>query len=77
MIEPVKVIFKKTPNGKTYESSGYYTSEADFKSRNCTLIYMNLTTKTKPIPKKKESKDEQPNPTGNGKARREISQSLS
>ena len=56
MKEPVKVIFKKMANGITYESEGYYTSEADFHERNHTLIYMNLTTKTKPIPVKKEKK---------------------
>ena len=56
MIEPVKAKFKKMANGKTYESEGYYTSEADFNQRNGTLIYMNLTNKTKPIPKKKEEK---------------------
>ena len=56
LTEPVKAIFKKKIDGKTYESDGYYVSESDFNRRNCTLIYISLTTKTKPIPKKRKKK---------------------
>ncbi len=54
--EAVKAKFKKMVNGGIYESHGYYMSEKDFNDRNPTLIYMNLTNKTKPIPKKKAVK---------------------
>jgi len=54
MIEPVKAIFKKMKNGKEYESEGYYVSEEDFNSRNCTLFFVKLTKKTKPPVVKKE-----------------------
>jgi len=54
MNEPIKVKFRKLQNGKTYLSEGYYNNEEDFKKRNPTLIFEEQTTKTKPIPKKKE-----------------------
>jgi len=58
MTEPTKVKFKKLENGKIYLSDGYYINEKDFKDRNCTLIFVEMTTKTKPVPKKKEAKNE-------------------
>ncbi len=56
MKKPVKVRFKKLKNGHIYLSEGYYLDEDDFKKRNGTLFFEGLTTKTKPIPVKKESK---------------------
>ena len=58
MTEPTKVKFKKLQNGKTYLSSGYYQNEQDFRNRNCTLFFVEMTNKTKPIPKKKDVEDE-------------------
>lgn len=58
MTEPVKVQFKKKQNAtKTHESHGYYTSEEDFNNRNGTLIFIKLTSKTKPEPVKRDTKD--------------------
>ena len=54
MINQVKVIFKKKKNGMTHTSDGYYVSEEDFKSRNGTLFFVSLTTKTKPPVVKRE-----------------------
>ena len=55
MTEPVKVQFKKKQNAtKTHESHGYYTSEEDFNNRNGTLIFIKLTSKTKPEPVKRD-----------------------
>jgi len=55
-MNPVKVKFKKNPDGKIYESDGYYENEKDFNSRNGTLLFVNLTNKTKPPKKEKPSK---------------------
>ena len=51
-----KVLFKKLTDGVTYTSSGYYKDRKDFEKRNCTLIFVEMTNKTIPEPKKKENK---------------------
>ena len=56
--EPVKAQFKKkTSTTKIHESHGYYISEEDFNNRNCSLEFVKLTKKTKPIPTKRKTKD--------------------
>ena len=56
--EPVKAQFKKNTNAtKIHESHGYYISEEDFNDRNCSLEFIKLTNKTKPIRVKRKTKD--------------------
>lgn len=54
MNKPVKVRFRKIPNGKIFLSYGYYLDKADFRSRNSTYVITEWTKITKPIPVKKE-----------------------
>ena len=51
-----KVLFKKLTNGITYTSYGYYKDKEDFQSRNCTLIFVEMTRNIRPEPKKKENR---------------------
>ena len=57
MTKPVKVVFKKKVNGKTYTSYGYYVSEEDFKERNGSMTFVRLTKQTKPVKKTKKAKE--------------------
>ena len=54
MAKPTKARFKKMKDGKTYLSSGYYLDEQDFKDRNCTLFFVEMTSIVKPLVVKKD-----------------------
>ena len=55
MTEPTKVKFKKNKDGKVHLSAGYYSNEQDFKDRNCTLFFVEITSIVKPPMVKKAS----------------------
>ena len=56
MSKPTKVRFNKKENGKLYLSAGYYLDQKDFEDRNCTLIFVEMTSIVKPPVVKKEEK---------------------